>query len=241
MPKKPGSARKPALRDRAVADGKAVRAHRYLHLGLLLGLGLWAAGYWGPWVPHKDAGLIILGIDFGEFVKFLPQVRAGKIHLWREGFYLPALTLSLTLSLTAWRKEFPWPKAVRVLANLLAIPPALAMLPPIWTPSLMLHSHEFRQQSIAIAIALAAAALSPILGRLPAKAIGVFLIALLAISAAVPLWEFSRIRGAIAGIYAEKLGLGWGTVVMPLGGALAAIALAGALLLPVDERHDPAP
>ena len=214
---------------------------RYLHLLFLFGAILWAAGYWGPWVPHKDAGLIILGIDLGEFVKFLPQVRSGQIHLWREGFYFPAFALSLLASSMAWRKELPWRTPFRILANLLSVPPALAMLPPIWTPHLMLHSPEFRQQSVAIAMALLASVSSPLLARLPRRATAAFLSALMAVSALVPLWQFSKILDAIASVYAERIGLGWGIVSMSAGGLSIIAAIVGLLLLPIDESNDPAP
>lgn len=82
---------------------------------LLLPLGALVAflGYVGPWVDHRVAGLAILGLDLGEYVKFLPAVRAGATSLWREGFYLPLVAISLTLSLCTWRPDLRWPPARR--------------------------------------------------------------------------------------------------------------------------------
>lgn len=80
---------------------------------LLLPLGALLAflGYVGPWVDHRVAGLAVLGLDLGEYVKFLPGVRAGATGLWREGFYLPLVAISLTLSLCTWRVDVRWPSA----------------------------------------------------------------------------------------------------------------------------------
>ena len=82
---------------------------------LLLPLGALIAfwGYVGPWVDHRVAGLAILGLDLGEYVKFLPAVRAGTTSLWREGFYLPLVAISLTLSLCTWRADLRWPPTRR--------------------------------------------------------------------------------------------------------------------------------
>ncbi len=186
------------------------RYRRWLWLILPAGLAVWTAGYWGAWVPHKDAGLVILGIDLAEYVKFLPQVRSGGIHLWREGFYLPAFALSVGISLLAWRREMPLPGWLRVVVTLLAFPPAFAMLPPIWTPALMLHSAEFRQQTAAILVAVAAALLSPLLGRIPGRVTAVLLAAIFVVAAVVPIRQFVKIHPALEGIYLQRLPLGYG-------------------------------
>jgi hypothetical protein len=84
-------------------------------------------------VPHRAAGLIVLGLDLAEYVKFLPQVSGGQIWLAREQFYLPLVAASLSCSLIASRGVLPRP--VRWILGLGAIPLALAMLPPAWSPA----------------------------------------------------------------------------------------------------------
>jgi len=190
----------------------------------------WTAGYWGPWVNHKDAGLVILGIDLAEYVKFLPQIRSGEIHLWREGFYLPAFALSVGISLLAWRREISLPGWARGVATLLAFPPAFAMLPPIWTPALMFHSAEFRQQAVAIAVAVATAAVSPLLGRLPRRATATLIAAVFVASALVPIRQFLAIHPALEAIYREPLPLGYGVWLMVVG---AFVLLVGCVWLVV--------
>jgi len=165
------------------------------------------AGYFGPWVPHQAAGLVILGLDLGEYVKFLPPVAAGQIALRREYFYLPLLTGSLIAGLLASRRSLPgW---ARTLLGLTAIPLALAMLPPAWSPRGLLVA-EFRIQVIAIAACLLFVAAIPFTRRVPDR-LALALTALLALAAAIlPAWGFLRIRPAIADLYRASLPLGWG-------------------------------
>lgn len=191
---------------------------------LAVGPLLVAAGYWGPWVAHKAAALVILGLDLAEYVKFLPEYRTGQIRLWREGFYLPLLALSLTLSFVAWRPKVGWPAFLRALAWLASIPAALAMLPPAWSPPI-LRLPEFRWQVIAIGICLAAAFLAP-MGRRYHMTWACWGLALLQASAAlVPLAQFWRIRPALDRLYGRPVALGWGPFTMAFGLALTAFAL----------------
>ena len=68
-------------------------------------------GYFRPWITHQAAGLAVLGLDFGELVKFLYPVQQGDIRLWREGFYLPLVSVSVSLSLNAFRRDAVHPQA----------------------------------------------------------------------------------------------------------------------------------
>lgn len=199
-----------------------------LPLGALL--ALW--GYVGPWVDHRVAGLAILGLDLGEYVKFLPMVRGGTTSLWREGFYLPLVAISLTLSLCVWRPELRWQRpvvawlmiAVQVLG---AIAAALNMLPPAWTPQRML-TPEFHQQLAAILLCLAAVAFGPFLALLPRLVTGVFVFLLSAVAAVVPVIQFLRVLPQIATLYNHNLVPGWGMYLMLIGLAML-VALGGLL------------
>lgn len=197
---------------------------------ILLGWLLIAAGYWGPWFPAAPAGLRVLGLDLAEYVKFIAEVRSGQIPLTREVFYLPLVALSLSLSLLAHRRELRLPGWTRWTLNLLAIPAALAMLPPAWTPPLLLRP-EFVKQTAAMAACLALALLSwPLLRRLPAWA-AVAVIAALALLAVVPpIVAFTSLSPALDAIYGHALPPGRGLWQMPLGFVLLAGASAAALL-----------
>lgn len=129
-------------------------------LWLIVGVFLIIAGYWGPWVVHASPALTLIGLDLAEYVKFLPEFRSGQLRLWREGFYLPLFATSLTLSLVASRRELRIPRVARGAVWLSALPIALSMLPPAWSPPI-LWAPEFRPQTIAIVASLAAMALFP--------------------------------------------------------------------------------
>jgi hypothetical protein len=210
-------------------------------LRLLLAAGALAAffGYVGPWVDHRVAGLAILGLDLGEYVKFLPLVRAGATGLWREGFYLPLVAVSLALSLCIWRPEFRWRPAwlgwlLLALGVCGAIAAALNLLPPAWTPSRML-TPEFRQQSLAIGLCLAAVAFGPFLALLPRLVTGLAVLLLSAAAAVVPVLQFLRVLPEIGGLYNDTLVPGWGMYLM-LGG-LVLLMVMGGLLAFAPQPH----
>lgn len=190
---------------------------------LLLWLLAWA-GYFGPWVPHRAAGLVITGIDLAEYVKFLPPVMAGQVPIQRETFYLPLISASLIATLIASRRSLPlW---LRLLAGAAAIPLALAMLPPAWTPG-TLRLPEFRLQILALLACLAAIPLTVLLRYLPNRAV-LLVIALLTLAAVLwPAWSLNQVLPAIRDIYRAPLAPGWGfwlAVIAQLGLALYATA-----------------
>lgn len=188
---------------------------------LPLALALAFVGYVGAWVDHKAAGLVITGLDLGEYVKFLAPVRRGEVMLWREGFYLPLIAISLGASLFAFRAELRYPWLVRALLLALAVVAALNLLPPAWTPARLL-TDEFRQQMVALAICLAAVAFSPLLALAPRKAVSVALFVLSVGAVVAPVQQFFVILPAIEALYHQPQNPGWGLL---LGGmSLAALA-----------------
>lgn len=192
-------------------------------------------GYVSPWVNHRVAGLVILGLDLGEYVKFLPEVRSGQLALWREGFYLPVLAVSLTCSLAAFRREpgYGWLARVPLLA--LAIVAALNLLPPAWTPARLL-TPEFRLQAAWLGLCLLALAFSPFLALLPAR-LAAGLIALFSLGSLVAVLQFLRVLPAIAALYRHALLPGWGLYVL-LAGLLLLLAGAAGLW---QLAHPPIP
>ena len=105
-------ASEPHRMNAVLVDAKPTKVGWALRVLLPLGALLAFWGYVGPWVDHRVAGLAILGLDLGEYVKFLPLVRGGTTSLWREGFYLPLVAISLALSLCTWRPELRWQQRV---------------------------------------------------------------------------------------------------------------------------------
>ncbi len=182
----------------------------------LLFLFLTFLGYLGPWVNHAAAGLVITGLDLAEYVKFLHGVRSGEIGVWREGFYLPLVAVSVTLSLYAYRREarYPWP--VRGALVIIAIVAALNLLPPAWSPGILLNG-EFRTQTLTLLACIALAVGSPFLALLPRRiSIGV-VIGLAGLAIGLPVAGFLRVLPAIADLYGYTLTPGWGFWTMVVG------------------------
>ncbi|MFN8468650.1 MAG: hypothetical protein U0X20_24040 [Caldilineaceae bacterium] len=225
-----------------LAGAKPTKVGLVLRVLLPLGALLAFLGYVGPWVDHRVAGMAILGLDLGEYVKFLPLVRAGTTNLWREGFYLPLVAISLALSLCTWRHELRWPQPVVAwlmiaLQVIGAIAAALNMLPPAWTPQRML-TPEFQQQLAAILLCLAAMALGPFLALLPRLVTGLVVLLLSATAAVVPVMQFLRVLPEIGTLYNHPLVPGWGMYLMLIG--LAMLMVMGGLLAFAKPAAQPA-
>jgi hypothetical protein len=181
---------------------------------VVAGALLTLAGYWGPWVNHDVAGLVVTGLDLGEYVKFLEPVRSGSMRVWREGFYLPLVAVSLSLSLTAFRWR-SW--LVRILLLAVAVVAALNMLPPAWTPQLMLTAAEFRLQTVAIGICTAAALFCPFLALIPKRWAGGAMVLLVLLAIWFPVSGFLHVLPAISEIYNRPLWAGWGMYALIVG------------------------
>jgi hypothetical protein len=191
---------------------------------LIVALGLGLVGYFAPWVAHKAAALVLTGQDMAEFVKFLPEVRAGELRVARQLFYLPLLAGALGLVFAAANRRFAFPWPVRWLMVLLAVPLSLSMLPPAWTPQLMLTA-EFRLQAAAIALCLGLAVLYPLLKRAPPVLLEAVVALLALLAAALPLWQFLHVRSAIDAVYGRPVDLGWGLWLTSLGFGVAVLIL----------------
>ena len=184
-------------------------------------------GYFGAWVWHRAAGLVISGVDLAEYVKFLPAYRGGEIRVLRESFYAPLAAGSLIAGLIAGRRILPlW---LRWVFGLLAIPLALAMLPPAWSPA-VLALPEFRLQVVLIAVCILALILLLVTRFLPDWLV-LLLIAPLALIAAIwPLSSFLPLLPPIEALYRSPVRPGWGFWVSTLGFFLMAFfAVFGAI------------
>jgi hypothetical protein len=192
------------------------------------------AGYLGPWVDHRAAALVLSGQDMGEFVKFLPEVREGRVFMERLLFYLPPLAIAIGLALLAGmrsregRMVYPWPVAV-----FLAVavgPVALTLLPPVWSPA-VLTSQEFRLQFFAFLFCLLLAGLRLLAGTgrllrlLPAQALPAVVGCLGLVAAALACWQFLAIKPAVDRVYGQPVQVGWGFF-LTLGGLLAVAIVA---------------
>lgn len=87
------------------AAEQPVRELSWRSIALVMALALIVVGYFGPWVAHKDAALILSADDLAEFVKFMPIVRSGEAGIIRELFFVPIWIGSLGLGLFAGHQK----------------------------------------------------------------------------------------------------------------------------------------
>ena len=194
----------------------------------LLRLGFTAIllGYLVVWLPQPVVGLSFLGLEMGEWVKFLPQVRAGEIATNRNFFYLPPITLGLMMVI--WTVNWPsghwktWAlRGLAVLVALLAFPAFEAIRdepPDQWILRLAM-----------VVLVLFVALLLPFVDRLPStksEPISWLLIASLALLGIIlPTWTYLAIRPAVAELIGGGVGVGPG-VWLNGGGHLLVIVAA---------------
>ena len=175
-----------------------------------LGIALALIGYWGPWVNHKTAALVLSGLDMAEFVKFLPGVRAGAEPMIRELFYLPPLAAALCLALTGSNRPWRYPLWARAIMVIIAIALAVTVLPPYPFILQALDSDEFRRQFLMAAGCLAIIGGTLLYRRLSRAIVAGLLIVISLAGAIPPLWQFFSIRSALDSVYGQPINIGWG-------------------------------
>jgi hypothetical protein len=197
-------------------------ARRFLWLALLL-IG---AGYFGPWVWHKAAGLNLSADDLGEWVKFLPAWKSGQLAVMRELFYLPIWLTAIGLGLMAGRvTSRSWKLIVLALSVLLVLTP----LPKY--PELL---SAFREPGFVLTFWTTAAALALSVtftffgSRIPDRLEAILWIAIGVSAALFAPWMFGRAMPDIDRLY--HYSIGWGVVVEVIGGILMAL-IGGAMLI----------
>ncbi len=198
------------------------------------GLLLLALGYWGAWLPHPAAGLNILGIDLPEYVKFVPEVTSGQIPIKREIFFYPLLSLAIGLILLGTIQRPALPRWLRTIGVLLAVPTALAMLPPAWTPAL-LRTPEFRLQVLYILFLLLAVLLSPLIYRYLSDWWRGAMLVLAGIIPFQALSAYNRLLPALEKLYQQPLKSGVAYYLVAVGALL--LGLGGALVLVSQWRQ----
>lgn len=198
--------------------------NRWLWRGALGGALLALVGVWGAWVSHEDAGLVLSGWDLTEWVKFLPEVRAGTESITRELFYLPVWCLGLVFALLGNRPVEGRATHSRRLASMaLGLALTLLILPPYPFVKTAFKSNEFGGQFYLGLSGAFLVSLSPLTGRLSGRATGVGLIALALLGGGPALGQFGLVRPKIQALYGSTLGWGWGlfALIAGLGGVLA--------------------
>lgn len=192
---------------------------------LFMGLTAIFVGYFLVWLPGTGVGLQLIGIEIGEWIKFL------EVGAARDLFYLPPIVVGFVLALLAatWPNDRPqtWlARAMAVAVAMLAFPAvaAIQLEPPIeWA---------IRLASIGF-VALVAVA-----GALIGRSVGhsawfwILIAVVMALGAILPTWEYFAVLPVVEEIMSRPVGIGVG-VWLNLGGAflVAAVALAEAFAI----------
>ncbi len=209
---------------------------RFIPLLTITALLSLALAYWGRWISHPVAGLNILGVDLPEYVKFVPEVRYGLIPINRLVFFGPPVALSAGLILFASLQR-PLALGLRILAGVLSVPVALSMLPPAWTPGILLTA-EFRTQTLVIMALILGAFLIPLWKQvLPDRLRGALFI-LLGLLNIPALMAFYDILPALEKLYHHMLSPGLGVCWLTLGiGLMIATGLLLVIIPNQPEKH----
>lgn len=190
-----------------------------------VGFTLILLGYLLVWLPQPLAGLSFIGLEMGEWVKFLPEVRTGQIAAGRNLFYLPPITLGLMLAL--WTSGWPnrrwqsWAmRAVAVMVAMLASPAVEAILQE--------GSDQWLGRVLMILLVLAVALSIPFLDRLPRSSgvavAWVVMIGLAVIGLVLPTWAYLAVRPAVAQLFDRSVGVGPGVWLNGAGHLLVGVA-----------------
>jgi hypothetical protein len=113
----------------SLAEGRGSIPDLLMRLGLALAL----LAYFLVWLSQPVAGLTFIGVEMGEWVKFLPGVRAGAGLPSRSFFYAPPVGMGLIIVLwSVSRSNRDWRtwalRGLGVLVAMLALPSLEAVL-----------------------------------------------------------------------------------------------------------------
>jgi hypothetical protein len=196
--------------------------------GTLLKLGFTAIllGYLLVWLPQPVVGLSFIGLELGEWVKFLPQVRSGEIAADRNLFYIPPVTLGLMMIL--WTSSWPNRRWQTWIMRGLALLVAFLAFPAVEA----IRDEPADQWLLRIGLiggVMVVALLLPLLGQLPERTVEVTswaVICLLAMaSLALPTWAYFSYMPAISELFGRNIGFGPG-VWLNIAGNLAVVLAA---------------
>lgn len=189
---------------------------------LLLFLGLTTAlvGYFRIWLPGPAAGLQIIGIEMGEWIKFL------SVGPRRDLFYLPPIAMGLVIALLA--SSWPNDRSRTWVARGLAVAVAMLSFPAIAVIQLEPPGEWLLRLGLIALVAVVAVAGS-VFSRRAAVSPWLWLsIAVMAtLGAVLPALQYFAVRPVVEAIIRRPIGIGLGVWINTVGLLLvAAVALA---------------
>lgn len=207
---------------------------------LKLGFSAILLAYLLVWLPQPIVGLSFIGLELGEWVKFLPQVRSGEIAANRNLFYIPPISLSLMMIL--WTASWPNRRWRTWLMRGLALLVAFLAFPAIEA----IRDEPVDQWLLRISLiggVVIVALFIPLLGHLPERKIellswsGICLLALVGL--VLPTWAYLSFKPVISDLIGQNVGIGPG-VWLNIGGNLA-VVLSALYFLGLWRRPDKQP
>ncbi len=185
----------------------------------LLGLTAIFVAYFLVWLPGPGVGLQLIGIEIGEWIKFL------GVGARRNLLYLPPIVLGLCLAL--WAATWPNSRPQTWLARVLAVGIAMLAFPAVAAIQLEPPSEWAWRLGMIALVALVAFG-GPLFAQKAAPAWLWLLMAVVAVVGAIlPSWAYLSVLPVAREIMHRPVGIGLGVWLNAAGALLvAAVALA---------------
>jgi hypothetical protein len=211
-------------------------SHRYEGIIIRLGFTMILLGYFLVWLPQPVAGLSFIGLEMGEWVKFIPEVRSGEVFPSRNFFYLPPILLGSMIAI--WTAGWPNNRGQTWLARVLAVAVGFLALPAIesfseespgqWLPRVAMSG-------FVIIVVLVATYYSS-RETMPATIPWLYFIILGMLGAILPVWTYLAIKPFVEILMGAGVGIGPGIWLNLLGNIL--LILLGISFLLRRARHE---
>lgn len=187
---------------------------------LILGLTAIFIGYFLVWLPGPGVGLQLIGIEIGEWIKFL------GVGARRNLFYLPPVILGLCIAL--WAAGWPNARPQTWLARVLAVGVALLAFPAVAAIQLEPPSEWAWRLGLSALVAGVAAGGALVARRSATPAWLWLLLALVAaVGALLPTWAYLSVLPVVQESLRRPVGIGAGMWLNAAGSLLVmAVALA---------------
>ncbi len=180
---------------------------------IVMSVGLTAVflGYFSVWLPGPSAGLQFIGLEMGEWIKFL------GVDMSRNLFYLPPITLGLLMAL--WTAVWPNRRLQTWIMRGLAVAVSLLSF-PAWEDFRGPAQIEYLPRIWMIGGVITAVFLATIWSRFAPKRTATLwlLMAIIGLLGAIlPLWIYTAVKPVVEQSYQISLGIGPGVVFNGIG------------------------